>query len=75
MPLTSVDHGAELMRVLRLYIATANLAMRAMKASHSKDASPEFAKQYQEAVSHLNQAADTLKGLSNKLQPAGARKK
>jgi hypothetical protein len=68
------DKHAEFMRTLRLFIAIANLHGRAMKASLGKNASPEFSKQYQEAVSHLGKAADAMKSIADKLQPPKPKK-
>ena len=68
------DKDAEFMRTLRLYIAIANLHGRALKASHGKNASPEFSKQYQESISHLGQAADAMKSIADKLRPPKPKK-
>jgi hypothetical protein len=68
------DHNAEFMRALRLYIATANLETRAMKAARSKDASAEFSQNYQTAIEHLHKAGRALKAMADSLQPPKAKK-
>ena len=61
------DRTAELMRTLRLYITVANLETRASKAARSKDASPEFARNYKTAIENLHAAGRALKGIADKL--------